>query len=158
MPILRRPSPARLIAGLAIGCVLLAVAASIQPYPRLQEASVYCLPLVGPRLTIAEGLPDTTRTRVLAHEQVHVRQCLELGPLAMLRMQWSPAARLHLEAAASCAEARLAWTQGARPDHAFERLVDELTYGMPRGWAPLPDSARAAAAAACPELAQAAGR
>ncbi len=154
MPAFARPSPRRLLLGLVVGGVLVALVAATQPYPRRQEGSVYCLPLVGPRLTLANDLPDSTRARVLAHELVHVRQCRALGFWAVLRMQWSPAARLQLEAEASCAEARLAWSQGARADHTFERLVDELVYGMPRGWAPLPDAARAAAAAACPDLAR----
>jgi hypothetical protein len=68
--------------------------------------------------------------------------------------RWSLSRRLTLEAAAGCAEARWSRDRGRRSDFAFEQLVDELTYGVPRGLAPDPGAARVAATAACPELAR----
>jgi hypothetical protein len=147
-----RVSPRRLALSLALGALLLAGTAVIQPYPRYQEGAVLCLPIVGPRMRLPLGLPDTTEARVRAHEAAHMLQCQRQGSVRMLLAQWSPTQRLRLEAEAGCAEAQFSWRGGRRADHAFEDLVDFLTYGMPRGFEPTPEAARTAATLACADL------
>ena len=146
----------RLLTGLGGGVLLLVVVALLQPYPALQEADTLCVPLLGPYTTIPSGLSDTVRSRLEAHEAVHAAQCRVMGSWKMYAAHWSVAGRLRLEAEAECAEARLTWSRTHRPAFAFEALVDDLTYGVPRGASPGPEAARRAAATACPELAAAA--
>ena len=148
----------RLLGGLGIGAVCLVAIALLQPYPRWQEGATFCFPWLGPRVSLPSGLSDSARSRIVAHEAVHAAQCLALGSWSLFTAHWSVAGRLELEAEAGCAEARLGLAHGRRPDLAFEGLVDDLTYGVPRGSAPGPDAARAAATRACPELALAAQR
>lgn len=146
----------RLLCGLGIGGVCLVSIALLQPYPRWQEGATFCLPWLGPRMSLPASLSDSARTRVVAHETVHAAQCRALGSWSLFTAHWSVARRLKLEAEAGCAEALFGLAHGRRPDLAFEGLVDDLTYGVPRGSAPGPDAARAAATRACPELALAA--
>jgi hypothetical protein len=127
----------------------------LQPTPPRQKGATYCLPWLGPHTIISPELSDTARTRVAAHEAVHAAQCRSLGSWRMYLADWSVARRLKLEAEAGCAEARVTWAQGHRPAHALEELVDNLVYGVQRGSRPTPEAARAAAVAACPDLANA---
>jgi len=130
--------------------------ALLQPYPRHQEGSSLCFPVVGPVIRISRALSDTAAARVRVHEQVHAEQCRTYGGLRLYALQLTAPGRLRLEAEAGCAEADYARTRGRRAGYAYADLIDNLTYGMPRGQAPTPEEARRIADRACPDLAAAA--
>jgi hypothetical protein len=151
-----RLSIRRLLGGLLTGVGLLALIGFLQPPPDRQEGATYCIPWLGPRISLARGLSDSARTPVAAHEAVHAAQCRSMGSWRFYAAHWRTGARLRLEAEAGCAEAHQRIALGRRADFAFEELVDDLVYAVPRGLGPGPDMAREAAVAACPELGHAA--
>jgi hypothetical protein len=136
--------------------MLLALIAAVQPFPPSAEAMMYCIPLLGPRMRFSPRLPERLRPRTFAHESVHAEQCRARGPLRLYWEQLHPAIRARNEAEAGCAEAAVKIREGSRSDHAFEDLVDDLTYAVPQGQSPGPNGARALAREICPALAQAA--
>lgn len=152
-----RLSIRRLLGGLVVGLGVLALIGFLQPHPDRQEGATYCLPLLGPRMSLRPGLGDSVLGPVAAHEAVHAAQCRSMGSLRFYLAHWSVAPRMKLEAEAGCAEALQRVKFGRRPDFAFEELVDDLLYAVPSGMGSSPGAARAAAVAACPELSLAAG-
>lgn len=149
------PSLRRLAGGLAFGLGLLALMAYFEPAPRRQAGATYCIPLLGPTVSVEPGLSDSARGPVEAHEAMHAAQCRAMGSLRFYVAHWSVVPRMKLEAEAGCAEALQRVKLGRRPDFAFEELVDDLLYAVPSGMGPSPAAALEAAVAACPELARA---
>jgi len=94
-------------------------------HPEL-DGSTLCYPFFGPAVQIDGSLPDSLRALAIAHEAVHVQQCLRLGALADFVTRVGVRGRLHLEAQAYCAQTDLELGWGIRADRLFDRLVDEL--------------------------------
>ena len=107
--------------------------------------------LKGPVLSMNVGsLPPEDTLPVRAHEEVHVRQCNEMGWTKMRWRNLSAGGRLSLEAPAYCAGARARLRRGDDYDVTRERLFDDAN----AMFAGALDSARVNAAlrGACPEL------
>lgn len=143
----------RVTVGLAGGLLLLVAFAMAQPFPQAADGQTYCVPFVGPRIRLRPGLPDGQREQTLAHEQVHAAQCRERGAVRLYWDRLRTRTRLGLEAEAGCAEAAAKIEHGRRPDYAFDELIDDLTYAVPRGAGLGPQSAAEIAHMACPGLA-----
>ena len=107
--------------------------------------------LNGPVLSMNVGaLAPADTFPVRAHEEVHVRQCNEMG---WMRMRWrnrTAGGRLSLEAPAYCAGARARLARGDNHGITRERLFDDAN----AMFAGALDSAQVNAAlrAACPDL------
>lgn len=78
-----------------------------------------------PRVTVAPRVAAADTMPVRAHEEVHARQCRELGPWRYRMRNLTSAGRLELEAPAYCAGARARLAQGETLERVRERLLDD---------------------------------
>lgn len=107
--------------------------------------------LSGPRLVMEVArIPPEDTLPVRLHEEVHVRQCSELGWAAMRWRNVTAGGRLSLEAPGYCAGARARLRRGDNYKITRERMFDDAN----ATFAGSLDSARVNAAlrAACPEV------
>lgn len=77
------------------------------------------------RVTLTSRVIGDDSLPVLAHENVHARQCAELGPLRYRLRNLTARGRLSLEAPAYCASARERVRLGYSPGRVRERLLDD---------------------------------
>ena len=77
------------------------------------------------RVTLTPRVIGDDSLPVLAHENVHARQCAELGPLRYRLRNLTAKGRLSLEAPAYCASARERVRLGYSPGRVRERLLDD---------------------------------
>lgn len=140
------------VAVLALLLLALAVVlASRSPAQRGQALAYTNCTMRGPVLVMdVAAIPAEDTLPVRAHEEVHVRQCTDLG---WLRMRWrnlSAGGRLSLEAPGYCAGARARLRRGDTGAVTRERLFDDAN----AMFAGSLDSARVNAAlrAACPDV------
>jgi hypothetical protein len=83
-------------------------------------------PLMGdPRVTISPHLPAQDTLPVRRHEEVHARQCRELGAVRYRLRNFTGRGRLSLEAPAYCAGARARIESGLGRAAVRERLIDD---------------------------------
>lgn len=121
------------------------------PAPRGQALAYTNCTMRGPALVMdVARIPPEDTLPVRVHEEVHVRQCRDLGWLTMRWRNLTAGGRLSLEAPGYCAGARARIRRGDSPAITRERLFDDAN-AMFSGAL---DSARVntAVRAACPDV------
>jgi len=147
----RRARIARLLLLVALVGILVLTVLVRTPTPQGQALARTTCAFSGPVRVMDVGrIPPEDTLPVRVHEDVHARQCDELGWLRMRLKNLTAGGRLSLEAAGYCAGARARLRRGDSYALTRERLFDDAN----AMFAGTLDSARVNAAlrASCPEL------
>ena len=132
-PALRRNRPH---AALLLALAIVAGYASIATWQRLHRPGgrwvgrTHCAWFGQPRVEIRSGLAQVESIATVAHESVHVAECLDLGPL---RYRWNtviPSKNLSLEIPAYCAAARVRLASGWHPSTVKSTVLGDMQAAM----------------------------